>query len=279
MKSVLAFGAGMLVGAMLALAGLLSVVPDHPVRLAADRALSESVAALRAAPGRIAAAPNVHAPRPAGLRRHVERRLRMARTGVVLAHYILPEEAAAVPAPQGRAADRPGPVAHQVAVPGDGRPDPVVTSPQQREDGRPAEAVGVGPERVYARALKAYEAGRHEEARRLFAAFLKDYPGHPLVPNALYWTGETWYDQGRYDKAGQAFARVPQEHPRHAKSPDALLKMAYSAMRLGRTAEARAWLDQLEARYPDSGASRLGRQARGRLQGRSGGSTMVANHG
>ena len=53
MKTVLAFGAGMLVGALLALAGVLSVVPDHPGRLAADRVLSDAATALRAAPARI----------------------------------------------------------------------------------------------------------------------------------------------------------------------------------------------------------------------------------
>ena len=132
---------------------------------------------------------------------------------------------------------------------------------------------------MYALALEAYEAGRHGESRQRFAAFLREHPGHALAPNALYWTGEAWYDEGRYDRAFDSFARVVREYPRHAKSPDAMLKMAYAAMRQGRPAEARAWLDRLEARYPDSAASRLGRQARGRLEGKSGGGTMVASHG
>lgn len=119
----------------------------------------------------------------------------------------------------------------------------------------------------YARALKNYEDGRYERARELFAAFMQDYPRHKLLPNALYWTGETWYAQARYDRAMEFFTRVVQEHPRHPKSADALLKLAYSALRLGQPGQAGVYLQQLEARYPDSPASRLGRQARGRMQG------------
>ena len=123
------------------------------------------------------------------------------------------------------------------------------------------------PDEDYARALKSYQDGRHEPARELFAAFVRKFPRHRLIPNALYWTGETWYAQGRYDRAMEFFARVVRDHPRHAKSADALLKLAYSELRQGRPAQAGGYLRQLETRYPDSPASRLGRQARGRIQG------------
>lgn len=283
MKTVLAFGAGMIVGALLAFAAGLYVHPGQPGRIAAEKALSGLFVVMRAVPARMSAALDaVTAPKPVGLRRPVARVLRMTRTGVVLAHYILSDEvmAAARPIPDARrrAASLPAPEAVPAAGPEIPRgADP---SPSRVKGGAPPKAAAkAGPESVYAQALKAYEAGRHTEARQRFAAFLQAFPGHALAPNALYWTGETWYDQGRYDLAAQAFARVLNEHPRHAKSPDALLKMAYAAMRQGRRDAARAYLDQLDARYPNSGASRLGRQARGRLQGRSDGGTMVALHG
>lgn len=135
------------------------------------------------------------------------------------------------------------------------------------------------PKKEYARALKSYEDGRHAEARERFTAFLKAFPGHPLVPNALYWRGETWYAQARYDRAAENFAQVVREYPRHAKSPDALLKLAYAAMRQGRLEEAAGHLQKLEKRYPDSPASRLGRQARSRLQGQSGAPGLVMARG
>jgi tol-pal system protein YbgF len=135
------------------------------------------------------------------------------------------------------------------------------------------------PQEVYDLALGNYQSGRHELAREGFAAFLKRWPRHALAPNALYWSGETWYARGRYDRAAKFFAQVVRDYPRHAKSPDALLKQAYSAMRQGRLEQAGSYLRDLEARYPDSPASRLGRQARIRLQGQNGTARVVLVHG
>jgi tol-pal system protein YbgF len=128
-------------------------------------------------------------------------------------------------------------------------------------------AAEISPDQDYARALKNYHNGRHALAREQFAAFMRDFPRHKLLPNALYWTGETWYAEARYDRAMKYFTQVVQDHPRHAKSADALLKLAYSALRQGQPVQAGVYLQQLETRYPGSPASRLGRQARGRIQG------------
>lgn len=289
MKTVLAFGAGMIVGALLAFAAGLYVHPGQPGRIAAEKALSGLYVVMRAVPARMSAALDaVTAPKPVGLRRPVVRVLRMTRTGVVLVHHILSDEAMAAARPisdeRRRAASLPAPEAVPAAGPAiphgaDTSPSPATPASRIKDRTPPKDAAKDGPDRVYAQALKAYEAGRHAEARQRFAAFLQAFPGHALTPNALYWTGEAWYDQGRYDLAADAFARVVREHPRHAKSPDALLKMAYAAMRQGRRDAARMYLDQLDARYPGSGASRLGRQARGRLQGSGDSGAMVALHG
>ena len=318
MKPLRAFAAGMLVGALATFGVCLALQPGHPA--AVRSGLATLAAAAREAAGRLVAAVDfAPSPRFWTLRRPVDGRLRMRRTGVVLTHRILPEtplaasnrqipfpghsdlsvnsstspEAVApVPPsiepsaqsalsagpdmPAAASPDQPGAAAvPAVVASAPAAPEPREPSPKAAATGAPAQS----PDRAYARALQAYEAGRQEEARGLFAAFLDDFPGHELAPNAVYWTGEAWYDQARYDKAAEAFARVLREYPRHPKSPDALLKLAYTAMRQGRPDAARQYLDQLQARYPGSGASRLGRQARGRLQGRNSSGTMVATHG
>jgi len=146
--------------------------------------------------------------------------------------------------------------------------------------GQKKKAVAEGsPGDDYALALKSYQDGRHALARELFAAFIQDYPRHKLLPNALYWTGETWYAQARYESAMEFFSMVVRDHPRHAKSADALLKLAYSALRQGRPEQAGIYLQQLESRYPESPASRLGRQARGRMQGCNEPKAMVLARG
>jgi tol-pal system protein YbgF len=241
-------------------------------------------------------------PAPAVLRRPVTGSLRMVKSGVVLTQSLpSPTQQAnsSAPAQQG-SADVPvapvAPAAPTESVPSAG---PAAVAPPAGPAGTPVVAkAGVaertpspakakakrgpsaqGPDEAYARALRDYEGGRHAQGRERFAAFIQAFPQHRLVPNALYWTGETWYAQGRYDRAAEAFARVQREHPRHAKSADALLKLAYAALRQGDANKARSYLNELDARYPHSPASRLGRQARARLQGSIETGMLVAGRG
>jgi tol-pal system protein YbgF len=279
MKSMLAFAAGVLVGVLVTLG--VNRFLHSAQTFSGTGALSVVVSVAEDVTGRISSRlDSLLEPAPSIFRYRVSRRLRMARTGVVLSHHILrddPAPATAVPPVAGERTLR-------SAEPD--LPSAMAEGPEEVRDTGRTEAWSVVPQapeagarQRYSLALEAHMAGRQEEARRLFSSFLLDFPSHDLAPNALYWSGETWYSQARYDLAAEFFLRVLNEHPRHAKSPDALLKLAYSAMRQGRSDQARAYLDQLLKRYPDSGASRLGRQARGRLEGRSGQNTMVVRRG
>ncbi len=281
MKSLQAFAAGVLVGVLVTLGAGRFLPPCFPLSASGHLApvtefMADVVDGFTARLDFL-----ITSPAPA-FRRQVTRRLRMARTGVVLTHHILTDE---VPRPgtgPDVSAQRAVSAAEEVKdVSGAAvrRSETLVGPAEPAQTGHGPTNPDVDPDYRYAQALEAYRAGRNEESRRIFAVFLKEFPGHALTPNALYWTGETWYDMGRYDRAMEFFARVLAEHPRHAKSPDALLKLAYSALRLGRADLARAYLDQLLTRYPDSGASRLGRQARSRLEGSSEGGAVVVSRG
>ena len=251
----------------------------------------------------------LHEPAPVVMRRPVTRNLRMVKSGVVLtrslpsptqqAHSSVspPEVNADVPAapiepvatvapaesgPSTGPATGPAAVAPPAGKAGTGavaKTEVAERAPSPAKAAAKRGAPAPGPDEAYALALRDYEDGRHVQARERFAAFIQAFPRHRLVANALYWTGETWYAQGRYVQAAEAFARVQREHPSHAKSPDALLKLAYAALRQGDANKARSYLDQLDARYPQSPASRLGRQARARLQGSNETGTLVAGRG
>ena len=91
-----------------------------------------------------------------------------------------------------------------------------------------------GPEqKAYDAALQLYRTGRYAEAEAAFQAFLETYPNSRLVPNALYWKGETLYARGRYMDAIFAFKDVQTRFPRDAKTPDSLLKTAMAYQKLG----------------------------------------------
>lgn len=132
---------------------------------------------------------------------------------------------------------------------------------------------------AYARALGLYESGRYAQSRDAFTAFSRSFPRSPLAPNALYWIGETWYAQQRFEQARHAFAQVSTRYPRHAKSADALLKQAYSAFKSGNPALARRLLGRLDACYPGSHASLLGREARRKMRGHVDSGSLVTARG
>ncbi len=303
MRMTLAFVAGMLAGVLLAWAGgpaLTRLACEWPALVH-----TEAVSRIRSA---VAPRPDVSVPGlsprepipfPSRLRRPVARVLRMAGRGPVMTATVALNATtpiAAEPVQPSAAApsvDRsPGGSTGAETLAGS---QPGVGTDAPPAAGKPAGGGTRGafapraergkksspgtPRDEYARALVSYQAGRYALARERFAAFMTAFPGHALAPNALYWSGETWYAQGRYDRAAGFFAQVVRDFPRHAKSPDALLKLAYSAMRQGRLEQAGKYLRQLEASYPDSPASRLGRQARSRLQGDNGSARVVLAHG
>lgn len=297
MKPAWIFVTGMLAGILLSSgAGILFRHPDLPGGTVPDQTLMPvGIPAGLQELGRDAAdiLRRLREPSPVVLRRPVTGSLRMVKSGVVLTQSLpsttrladsfvpVPQTAPAAPAESVPAAEPasvapPAGSAEALVV---AKADAPERAPSRAKAAAKKVAPAPGPDEAYARALNDYEGGRHAQARDRFAAFILAFPQHRLVPNALYWTGETWYAQGRYDQAAEAFSRVLREHPRHAKSPDALLKLAYAALRQGDANKARSYLDQLDARYPQSPASRLGRQARARLQGSNETGTLVAGRG
>lgn len=307
MRSTLAFLAGILVGFLLAWASgpfIVQRVHDWPALLQTELADRIRVGQ-QALHGRFSVGilPS-EKPFPASvLRRPVNRSVRMARSDLILALpvFLAPKSTAAVDVvledvhtDAANASNASLPIlprsTNAVAVaentsdvsPGeDSLAGPVSVSRQRPGSTKSLKKKdrAVDPKGNYDRALRSYQSGRYAVAREQFAAFMNTFPRHALVPNALYWSGETWYAQARYDRAAEYFAQVVRDHPRHAKSPDALLKLAYSAMRQGRLEQAKIYLRELETLYPDSPASQLGRQARTRLEGQNGSSGMVLAHG
>ena len=97
----------------------------------------------------------------------------------------------------------------------------------------PSKAPARPEQNAYDAALQLYRTGHYAEADAAFQAFLEVYPNSRLVPNALYWKGETLYARGRYTDAIFAFKDVQTRFPQDAKTPDSLLKTAMAYQKLG----------------------------------------------
>lgn len=105
---------------------------------------------------------------------------------------------------------------------------------------------------VYQSAYTLVLQQEYASAQAGFREFLRKYPEHALVPNALYWLGETYYVQENYTDAAEAFDIVTAAYGSSNKAPDSQLKRGMSLANLGKRSEACSVLRALAKRYPNA---------------------------
>lgn len=178
------------------------------------------------------------------------------------------EQGAAAPAVAGATPPAPSETAPQPAAAATATapaPDPSLTAPSasggvlgtlpadpQTGDLLPAVTSGTAdtPEAQYQAAFALLRQAKYPEAESAFKDFLARFPDGPLAGNAQYWLGETYYVRSDFQNAAVAFAQGYQRYPDSSKAPDNLLKLSMSLSELGRTADACAALNQLQAKFP-----------------------------
>ncbi len=99
-----------------------------------------------------------------------------------------------------------------------------------------------------------------QKAELALKEFLNANPDDPLVPNALYWLGETYYTQGKYEDAAEIFISGYEQHSGSSKTPDNLLKLGLSLLKLDRRGDACLAFAQLLSEFPN-GTQNLIRRA------------------
>jgi tol-pal system protein YbgF len=124
---------------------------------------------------------------------------------------------------------------------------------------RPAPSVaatGTGDARMDYDAAYAYILQRqYEQAEMGLRQFLQSHPRDRLVPDAIYWLGETYLQRNRPREAAEQFLKVSTEHARAAKAPDAMLKLGISLNALGAREQACATFAELGRKYPEASGS------------------------
>lgn len=157
------------------------------------------------------------------------------------------------------------------AAPAAGAP-PVATPPVRAPGFGPTPPAGaaadpppvpkVASREEQAREVKAYDAASNlfrrndfPSAIEAFRAFLKDYPGSQLAPNAGYWIGISYANLRDYRNALAAQEAVLSRYPTSPKAPDALLAIAALQAEQGDGGSARNTLEDIIARFPGSEAA------------------------
>ncbi|CAG1066680.1 Cell division coordinator CpoB [uncultured bacterium] len=133
--------------------------------------------------------------------------------------------------------------------------------PSQKGHTMKKETGEASAEAMYNKGQDLFMAGRYEEARAAFAAFLKAYPRHSLSDNALYWTGEAHYAEKDFTRALEKFREAADKYPGENKAPDALLKAGFSHMEMNEGERAKAVLEKVVATYPGTDAASRAKKA------------------
>jgi len=110
---------------------------------------------------------------------------------------------------------------------------------------------------------------QYAKAASSFAAFIRNYPKDALVPNALYWLGESYYARGDYVRAVDGFRRGYEAAPGGQKAPDNLLKLGLSLANVKRKEEACVVLTQVVTKYdqkPHAAIRARAEQAKARMK-------------
>jgi tol-pal system protein YbgF len=135
------------------------------------------------------------------------------------------------------AQDQPAPVQASPAPPAVAATDPAATG---------------DPKQAYERAYGFLLQQEYGAAQAGFIEFLKVYPRDSLVPNALYWLGETHYVQRNYADAAEAFDLVTQGYGNSPKAADSMLKRGMALAALGKKQDACGVLGQMPGKYPSA---------------------------
>ena len=107
------------------------------------------------------------------------------------------------------------------------------------------------PEQSYQQALDLIrKENRFVEGREQLEQFIKTYPEHELMVNALYWSGEALYGETKYEQAILQLQDVISKHPNHPKAAAAMFKQALSFNALGDRQNARTTMQKMIEDYP-----------------------------
>jgi TolA-binding protein len=147
--------------------------------------------------------------------------------------------------------------AEQAEVAGMTRPAP---APGDSVAGAPAAAPVPTADQMYQAARLQLNRGAAGTARRGFQELIRVHPSHELVPEALFYIGDS-FASGAPDSAVAYYTQVVSRFPRAPKASTSLYRLGRLESGRNNSAAARAYYDRLIKEYPRSDEVELARDA------------------
>lgn len=90
----------------------------------------------------------------------------------------------------------------------------------------------LGPDALFERGLRAYQARRWTEAIQAFDRLVLEYPAHPRIEEARFRLAESYFGKREFVTAATEFARLAADYPAGPFADDARFKVCESYARL-----------------------------------------------
>jgi tol-pal system protein YbgF len=127
-------------------------------------------------------------------------------------------------------------------------------------------AASSGKEAKYKEAYDALQGKQYSAARKMFEAFVREFPQTDLTDNAYFWIAETYYSEKNYEDSILAYETLLKKFPESQKAPGALYKQALSFIEIGDRKTGQLILEQLIARYPNTSEAEFAKKKRDELK-------------
>jgi|GEM_PF-599562 len=137
---------------------------------------------------------------------------------------------------------------------------PATPAPGDSVAGTPSAAPVPTADQMYQAARLQQQRGAAGTARRGFQELIRVYPSHELVPEALFYIGES-FASGAPDSAVAYYTQVVSRFPRAPKASTSLYRLGRLESGRNNSAAARAYYDRLIKEYPRSDEVELARDA------------------
>ncbi len=166
---------------------------------------------------------------------------------------VMPQKHAQAPAPVAAPAPAPAEANAQPDAPqAENAESPASPAQAERKAAQAKGGSAATGSALYAEGMRQVTAEHAEEGRKTLQEFLSADSGSVLVPNALYWIGESYYVEKDYPQAILSFKEVTRRYPKHNKAAASLLKIGMSYAMMGEKDNASLYLRALLQDFPKS---------------------------
>lgn len=124
------------------------------------------------------------------------------------------------------------------------------------------------PREQFDAAIAFYRARQYEQSEMGFRQLVQSHPRDRLVPDALYWLGESYAARQRHREAAEQYLKITTEHPGSGRAPDAFLRLGVALNALGAREQACATFAEAGRKYPQVSAEYRQRVERERSRAR-----------